>query len=100
MRADDDAHASRGARQLLDGDRVGQRVEPRAAHVLRIWHSEQSKLGGPSDQVVGELALAFHLVGHRHDLALGEAANRATNLFVLRGEGEVHRRPESSSPPR
>ena len=89
---DDDPDAPAGAGQLLDGDGVGQGVEAGAAELLRVRDAQQAQLGRLADDLVRELALALQLVGDRHDLALGEVAHRAPDLFVLRAEGEVHAR--------
>ena len=93
VRRNDDPDAAAGAGQLLDGDGVGQGVEARAAELLRVRNAQQAQLRRLADDLVRELALALQLVGDRHDLALGEVAHRAPDLFVLRAEGEVHAAP-------
>jgi len=91
VRANDDPDASRDAGQLLDGDRVGQRIETRAADLLGVWHAQQPQAGRLADDLGGELAATLHLVGYGCDLALGEVADGAPDLDVRRGEGKVHR---------
>ncbi len=90
--ADDDADRSGDPGQLLDRDRVGQAVEPRAADLLRVGHAEQPERCRLTDDLHRELALALQVVRDRGDAPLGEVAHGATDLLVLWREGEVHGR--------
>ena len=92
MRADDNANAARHPGELLDGDRIGERVEAGASHLLWIRDAQQAQRCRLADDLVRELALAFELVNDRRDPPLGEVAYRPANLLVLRGEREIHGR--------
>ncbi len=95
MRAQRDRDRGVHARQLLDGERVGQRVAAAAAVLLGERDSHQVELAELLDDLVGEGLRAVELLGDRRDLALGEFAHRAPDQLVLGGEVEVHARGHS-----
>src|SRR5206468_11130756 len=90
----DDGGESRGAaRQLLDEDRVGPRVEPEASQLLRYGGAEETELGERRDELrrVGPRTIEFLAHGGHalvHELADGEhhLASLA-GLALARGEG-------------
>ena len=84
--------ATRGvdARELLDGERVGERVAPAAAVLLRERDPHQPELAELGDDLVGEALLAVELLRDGLDLALGEVADGAADQLVVVGEVEVH----------
>ena len=77
-------------RQLFDRDRIGERVGPGAAVLLRERHAHQPELGQLRDQLVREAVLAVELLGGRRDPLLGELANGGADELVLGREVEVH----------
>ena len=99
MRGHRDRHRRVDPRQLLDGDRVRERVGPGAAVLLREGHAHQAELGELGDQLVREAVLAVELGGYRRDPLLGELADGRANELVLGREVEVHsvERREASS---
>ena len=90
MRRDDQPERAPDAADLLDGDRVGQRVEARAALVLGDRDAEPAHLAEALDDLDREAPLAFVLVDDRGDLVDHEVADRRAQEGVLRGEVEVH----------
>ncbi len=90
MRAHDDPDRAAHPRELLDGDGVRERVETRAADLLGIGNAEQAQRGSLADDLHRELALPLEVVGDRGDPLRREVAHGATDLLVLRREGEVH----------
>ena len=89
--ADDDPDTARHAGELLDGDRVGERVQTGTTDLLRIWDAEEPERCRFADDLGRKLALPLHLICRRRDPLLGEVAHGAADLLVLRGQGEVHR---------
>ena len=85
------------ARQLLDCDRVRQRVGARAAVLLRDRHAHQPELRELGDQLVREPLLAVELLGDRCDAFECELAHRVADQLVLGLEVEVHASPCASS---
>ena len=77
-------------RQLLDRDRVGERVGAGAAVLLGDRHAHQPELGELRDELVREAVLAVELLGGRRDPLLGELANGGADELVLGREVEVH----------
>ena len=77
-------------RQLLDRDRVGERVGAGAAVLLRDRHAHQPELGELRDELVREAVLAVELRGDRRDPLLRELANGRADELVLGREVEVH----------
>ncbi len=47
--ADDDPDAAADTAELLDGDGVGQRVEPRSADLLRVRHAQEAERRRPRE---------------------------------------------------
>ena len=78
------------ARQLLDRDRVRQRVGARAAVLLRDRHAHQPELGQLGDELVREPLLAVELLGDRCDTLERELPHRVADQLVLGLEVEVH----------
>ena len=64
-------------RELLDRDRVGERVAARAAPLLGERDAHQAELGQLRDELVGEAVLAVELLGDGRDSLLGELADGA-----------------------
>ena len=91
MRAQRDRHRGVHARELLDGERVGERVAAAAAVLLGEGDAHQVQLPQLGDDLVGEGLRAVELLGDRRDLALGEFAHGAADQLVVGGEVEVHR---------
>ena len=90
VRAHRDRDAGVHARELLDGQRVGQRVAARAAVLLGERDPHQAEVAELGDDLVREALLAVELLGDRRDLALGEVAHGAPDQLVVVGEVEVH----------
>ena len=91
VRAERDRHRGVHARQLLDGQRVGERVAAAAAVLLGKRDPHQVQLAELRDDLVGERLRPVELLGDRRDLALGELAHGAPDQLVVGGEVEVHR---------
>ena len=87
---DRDRHARVHARELLDHERVGERVGPAAAVLLGVGHAHQAQLAELGDDLVGEALLPVELLGHRLDLVLREVAREALDRLLLVGQVEVH----------
>ena len=77
-------------RQLLDADRVRQRVGPGAAVLLGDRHAHQPELGELADDLVRETLLTVELLGDGRDPLDRELANRLAEQLVLGLEVEVH----------
>ena len=90
MRGDGDRHRRVDPRQLLDRDRVRERVPAAAAVLLGDRDAHQPELGHLGDELVGEAVLAVELLGDRRDLLVGERADGVADQLVLGGEVEVH----------
>jgi len=88
--AERDGHGGVDARELLDGQRVGQRVGARAAVLLGKGNAHEVQLAELGNQLVGDGLGAVELSGHRRHLALGELPHRAPDQLVVVGEVEVH----------
>ena len=84
------AHRVIATLELLDRERVGERVAARAAVLLRERDPHQPELPELGDDLVGEALLAIQRLGHRRHLALGEVADGAADQLVVVGEVEVH----------
>ena len=76
--------------ELLDRDRIGERVEPGAAFVLRDRDPQPAELADPAHDLGREAPLALVLIDDRGDLGEHEVADRLAEQRVLRGEVEVH----------
>jgi hypothetical protein len=85
-------------RQLLDRDRVRERVRARASVLLGNGHAHQAELGKLRHQFVRKAVLAVELGGDRGDPLLRELADGRADELVLGREVEVHAdRREASS---
>ena len=73
-------------RHLLAQHRLVQVVAALAAVGLRVLQPEQALRGELREHLVGEPALVLPLLRVRRQLALDEAADRLSQLFVLVGE--------------
>ena len=73
---DDQPERPPDAADLLDRDRVGERVHPGAAPALRDVDPEPAELADPAHDLDREAALALVLVDDRRDLGLHELADR------------------------
>ena len=89
---DDQAERAPDAADLLDRDRVGQRVEAGAAFVLGERDAEPAQGAEPVDDRAREASRLLVLVDLPRDLAEHEVADRLAEEGVLRGEVEVHGR--------
>jgi hypothetical protein len=87
---DDDPERAPDAADLLDSDRVGQRVHPGAAVLLGDGDPEPAHLAEASDDLGREAVGALVLVDHRRDLRLHEVADGRAEEGVLGREVEVH----------
>ena len=88
---DDQAERAPHPADLLDGDRIGQRVEAGPALVLGDRDAEPAELADPPDDLDREASRALVLVDDRRDLGEHEVADRVAQEDVFRGEIEVHR---------
>ena len=73
--AERDRHRRVDPAELLDGDRVGERVAAGAAVLLRERDPHQVELAELGDDLVREPLLAVELLGDRLDLGEGELAD-------------------------
>ena len=89
VRRDRDRDGGVDARQLLDCDRVRDRVAAGAAVLLGDRQAHQPQLGELGDELVREAVLAVELLGDRRDLRLGELADGAADQLLLVRELEV-----------
>ena len=76
--------------QLLDRERVGERVAAPAAVLLGERDPHQAELAHLRDQLVGERLRAVELLGDGRDLVAGEVADGVAQQPLLVGELEVH----------
>ena len=90
VRAERDRDRGVDARELLDRDRVGERVGAGAAVLLGERDPHPAELAELPDDLVGEGLRPVELAGDRGDLALGEVADGGAERLVLLGEVEVH----------
>ena len=97
VRRDRDRDRRIDSRQLLDRDRVRDRVGAAAAVLLGNGHAHQPELGQLRDEVVGEAVLPVELLGDRGDLLLGEVPDRAADELLLLRQVEVHAESRSAS---
>jgi hypothetical protein len=89
MRGDRDRNRRVDPRQLLDRDRVGERVGAAAAVFLRDRHTHQAEVGELGDELVGKAVLSVELLGNRRDPRLGEFAHGVADELLLGREVEV-----------
>ena len=90
VRAHRDRDGGVHARELLDRDRVGERVAAGAAVLLRERDPHQPEPAELLDDLVREALLVIERLGDRRDLALGEVADGAADQLVVGREVEVH----------
>ena len=83
VRGDRDRHRRVDPRQLLDRDRVRERVAAAAAVLLGDRDAHQPELGHLGDELVREAVLAVELLGDRRDLLERERAHRVADQLVL-----------------
>ena len=76
---------------LLDRDRVGERVETGAALVLGDRDAEPAELADAAHDVGREAALTLVLLDDRRDLGEHEIADGVAEQGVLGGQVEIHR---------
>ena len=87
---DDQPERSPDAADLLDGDGVGERVEPGAALVLGDRDAQPAELADAADDLDREPSLALVLVDDRCDLGQHEVADGVAQQGVFGREVEVH----------
>ena len=99
MRRDRDRDRRVDPRQLLDDDRVRDRVGAGAAVLLGDRHPHQAELGELRDELVGEALLAVELGRDGRDALARELAHGLADELLLLGEVEVQaaRRDASSA---
>ena len=92
VRSDGDRDRRVDPRELLDGDRVRERVRPAAAVLLRDRHAHQPELGHLGDEVVREALLAVELLGDRSDPVERELPDGVAeqDVLVVEIEAEAH----------
>ena len=78
--------------ELLDRDRVRQRVAARASELLGERDSHQTEVGHLRDELVREPRLAVDLLGDGCDPVDGEPADRLAEELVLGRKVEIHAR--------
>ena len=83
VRRQRDAGRAAGARDLLDRDRVGQRVEAGAAVLLGERQPEEAQLGHLLHDVGGELLALVEVARTRRDHLVGEFARHLAHLVVF-----------------
>jgi hypothetical protein len=98
VRAHRDRNGRVDARELLDRQRVGERVAARAAVLLGERDPHEPELAQLGDDLVREALLAVELLGHRRDLVAGEVADGLLDEAVVVGEVEEHGAESSGAP--
>ena len=83
VRSDGDRDRRVDARQLLDRERVGERVGARAAVLLGDRDPHQPELGQLGDELVGEARLAVEFLRDGGDALACERANGVADQLVL-----------------
>src|SRR6185312_14351766 len=83
--------------ELLDGDRVGERVRPGAVPLGRDGDAHEPEVGRLRDQVEREAALAVERLGLRPDLPLRELPDRRAEQAMLVGKIEAQHSDWASS---
>ena len=97
MRGHGDREGAVDPRQLLDRDRIGDRVEPRSARALGQGDAEQPQLRRRLHQLGRKPALAVELLCDRRQSPLCERAHRLAELRVLVGQVVAQRHWQSAS---
>ena len=90
MRRDRDRDGRVDARQLLDRDRVRDRVAAGAAVLLGDREAHEAELAELGDELVREAAGQVELLGDRLDALSRERPNRVANQLLLGSQVEVH----------
>jgi hypothetical protein len=90
VRRDDDRQAAPHAGQLLDCDRVRQRVEPGAPLLFRKRDAEEAHLAELGDDVGREPPFRFVLVDLGLDLVREVVADGLAQQLVLGRKVEIH----------
>ena len=85
-----DRHRGVDPGQLLDRERVGERVGAAAPVLLRERDAHQAELAHLRDELVGKRLGAVELLGDRRHLVAGEVAHGVAQQPLLVGEVEVH----------
>jgi hypothetical protein len=96
VRGDDEPERTPHPSDLLDGDRVGERVEAGAALVLGDRDTEPAHLAEPCHDVARKSPLAFVLVDLRRDFVQHEVADRLAQEAVFGRQVEIHRAERST----
>ena len=78
--------------ELLDGDRVGERVAAGAAELLGEGNPHQAELGHLRHELVRETALAVELLREGRDAVDRKRAHGVAEELVLGREIEIHAR--------
>ena len=92
VRCERDRHRRVDAGELLDRDRVGERVAARASELLGERDSHQPEVGHLRDELVREACLAVDLLGDGCHPVDGEPADRLAEELVLGRKVEIHAR--------
>ena len=92
VRRDDDPERAPDPADLLDGDRVRERIHPGAAPALRDVDPEPAQLADPAHDLGREAPRALVLVDDRRDLLGHERADGVPQQDVVGREIEVHGR--------
>ena len=96
VRRDGDRDGRVDPRQLLDRERIGDRVAAGAAVLLGDRQAHHSELAELRDELVREARLPVELLRHRSDLLACELAHRVAYELLLLGQVEVHARPDAT----
>ena len=83
-------------RQLLDRERVRDRVAAGAAVFLGQRQAHHTELAELRHELVREARLAVELLGDRSDLLARELAHRVADELLLMCEVEVHAPPDAT----
>jgi hypothetical protein len=84
VRRDDQSERAPDTADLLDGDRIGERVESAPALFLGEGNAEPAHLAEAADDVHREATLPFVGLHDRGDLVDHEVADRVAQEAVLR----------------
>ena len=90
MRCDGDRDGGVDAGQLLDGDRVRERVAVRTSVLLGDRKAHEAELGELGDEVVGKATTLVQLRRDGLDALPGERADGIADELLLGSEVEVH----------
>src|SRR5262245_30275243 len=88
VRGQRDARGGAHPRDLLDGDRVAQGVEPGAAVALGIREPHEAQLAHLAHDVGGELLLLVDLAGNGRQDLVRELARHLSDLVMLFSEAD------------